>query len=744
MRKVMILMFAVLFCVPFSVWAEKLTDNEVHNFPNISAIHTSEGTKVFYRNVNDGGRLYVYDDTTGTNTKLSNNSIFYISAINTANGVKVYYRNANDAGSLYVYEWATKTNRKLNSTDTLYVSAISTNNGAKVFYRNGSDSGNMYLYDEATGTTRRVNRHSTAYISVIKTTGVNVRVYYSNVGDGGSLYYYDEATGTTKKLNSVNSTYISAISTPTGTKVFYRNASDGGSLYYYDEATDTNRKLNTAGSLYISAIYTSEGVKVYYSNESENGSLYVYNLTKGTNTKLNNSKSLYVSAVNTDEGAQIYYRNDGDGGRLYVYRENIKKIEEVAEVTEIHGYTWVELSWKNPSHENLEKVIIYQDARKIKEVHVPDQQYRVNGLKPDTVYTFKLTTSYGSGIESPGVTITVKTDALPDVQNISYTVSHDEVRLFWKNPSYQTFSGIHIYQGNRIILSNFINETYTVRGLTPETPYNFIIKTVDTEGNESEGQNVQVVTLEEPKTFEVKNIHVRTTHERVDLSWTLPNSPYFRHVNIYRDTVKEANRGILAKIKEFFLGTEVMAANTKIFETNGTYFNDYTVQPGTTYEYTLTTTNTNGQESNGVTVVAKTGSSPSPEIKNVQIKETNDGYIIRWDEPTKGTVEILIGENVHGSVPASDREYFIPKNEMKYDSSGQPLVSIRAVSTDGVRGEPIRAIKNTLPFSASDLLRTGMGILWLVAPILLLTLAFLLFPRLREVIIRAFGRGQRT
>lgn len=247
---------------------------------------------------------------------------------------------------------------------------------------------------------------------------------------------------------------------------------------------------------------------------------------------------------------------------------------------------------------------------------------------------------------------------------------------------------------------------------------------------------------------EIINLTAKAESERVDLSWNIPESNKFKHVNIYRDTVVETS--LLDKI----LGTRIAyAAETKIFETNGTYFNDLTVEPETTYEYTLTTTSTEGAESDGVTKRVTTPEVPAPVIVGggYEVDPLTGNYIYYWDEPTEGTVKVLVGGTQYKIVDSAAKQISIPKNEMKYTAFGDPDVSLLPIASDGKEGAAVKpplngvgsadSIENVkVPFTASDLLTSGTGLLWFVAPIVLLALAFLLVPKLRGLVFAAFTK----
>ena len=244
---------------------------------------------------------------------------------------------------------------------------------------------------------------------------------------------------------------------------------------------------------------------------------------------------------------------------------------------------------------------------------------------------------------------------------------------------------------------------------------------------------------------EVIDLKVNVTHEKVNLSWQLPTTEDLKHVNIYRDQVTKVS--LIDKI----LGVSVAhAADTKIFETNGTYFNDFTAQPGETYEYTLTTALTSGEESGGVTINVDIPEEPEPTISGGQYVAFDDKYIFKWTEPTQGKVKILVDGKLYTTVDASTKQIEIPKKDLTFNSADVPNVKLVPVSKTGKEGKTVSpAGKSALgeitkaPFTAKDLLIAGLALLGVVGAFLFLTLAFKVLPKLIETIRSSFSNEKR-
>lgn len=325
------------------------------------------------------------------------------------------------------------------------------------------------------------------------------------------------------------------------------------------------------------------------------------------------------------------------------------------------------------------------------------------------------------------------------VSNSYYDALHNSVLLKWKNPIVSDLSNI-IIKKNGLEIANLPKvENYNVANLTPDTTYEFEIIAKYADGGVSESVFITATTTLPPEPAgDIVNLNAEATHERVDLSWELPNSDNFKHVNIYRDTL---NRSFM----DMIFGVTSVKAATKIFETNGTYFNDLTVQPETKYEYLLTTTSTEGLESDGVSTTVTTLDEPEPEIVGGGYeKDTTTGdFTYYWTEPTTGDVKVMVGGRLYATVPASNGSIVIPSADMVYTILNKPDVSLVPVSESGKSGKPVKPPLNgdkesivgvSLPFGVSDVVDTTFSFVKVLGPLLLLVLAIIFVPIIIDII----------
>jgi len=270
-----------------------------------------------------------------------------------------------------------------------------------------------------------------------------------------------------------------------------------------------------------------------------------------------------------------------------------------------------------------------------------------------------------------------------------------------------------------ILFNNYYDITYKkVVGIDIENPTGRIYKI-----NEFDiFSNSLTIT---PELEEIKEVNAEASHDRIDLSWSLPETEYFEHVNIYRKSVRDVQTFSLLSTDEY----------DPLFETNGTYFNDFTVEEQTTYDYKLTT-EFQGLESEGVTVQATTLVAPPPELGGQEFEEQENGdYLVTWQQPETGQVRILVDGQEYVVVPATDKQYTIPASDMKYSALGDPLVGLQTIGDNGEESEVEQQESNVnLPFGINELLTTSAGLLRVIGSLILLGLSFILVPKFIKVI----------
>jgi hypothetical protein len=599
------------------------------------------------------------------------------------------------------------------------------------------------------------NVENVTYVSLVNTTGSSINVYEFDVFGSST-----PVSGLLKGKSPLSSadTSLGSLSAPTdgsnASSIRLTNNSNGFIRYDLGSLKNINKiTFHTWGFMNVDL------------NDST-GNVITTKPVGSSNSTATNSSITFTTVPNVRYVTLKKY-----GAESFVDIVEIDVFEDTSFIpppvkidltnVNVSGITKTEasVSWSKPtgySGVTLNGFKIYVDGV-LKDTASPSStSYSLTGLTADTSYTVKVVASYSDGTETTGVTKVFNTlvpedeTAPGNVTNLVATPNFNSISLSWTNPIDQDFAKVNVYEDGVYKKSVTATEGSSAyfSNLDPDTTYSFKVTSVDFTGNESSGAVIEVKTLPLPEVKKIKNLSATTKFDRVKLSWTLPESEHFHHVNIYRKIVEE---------KSFFeslfsLGTiTVSAADTEdeykpMFETNGTYWTDLTVEPETKYEYKLTSENVDGRESEeGVVVQVSTPEEPKPVLKDAQFQQaTNGDYIIGWSEPTTGNVKIKVGGKDYKTVPANLKTYTIPKTDLAYTAIGDPDVTIRPVTARGTEGDVVSNPKINLPFSVNDLIESGNGLLWLIGPFILLALAFLLVPKLRNLIITAFRGNKNT
>jgi hypothetical protein len=331
-----------------------------------------------------------------------------------------------------------------------------------------------------------------------------------------------------------------------------------------------------------------------------------------------------------------------------------------------------------------------------------------------------------------------------NVKNLHYEhLDFNSFEIAWVNPSDLDFNGTKIYLND--VLKDTLDKTktsYSFTSLNPNTTYTVKVISFDSVNNYSSGVTITVKTTIPPPE-DIQDLQADAKYDQVKLSWKRPESEFFSHVNIYRKVVEDES-----VFDQLFSASTVSAATTSdgytpMFETNGTYWTDLTVDPETTYSYKVTTENIEGQESEGVTIEVTTPPEPPPTMNGVSVEQDENGdYVVTWTSPTTGTVKVFIDGEEYRVVNADTKHIVIPQQDMKTNFFGEYNARLVPISENGTEGDPVPVpvVGNTqidLPFSVGEFFQTVINILTWVAPFILLSFVFLFWRPIVQVIKRA-------
>ncbi|MEF7566331.1 hypothetical protein V4V35_25410 [Bacillus infantis] len=304
------------------------------------------------------------------------------------------------------------------------------------------------------------------------------------------------------------------------------------------------------------------------------------------------------------------------------------------------------------------------------------------------------------------------------------TPTEKSVSLTWEkaadNPYYIK---TNIYRDG-VLIGESTSVMFEDSSVKAVTNYTYKITAVYSDGTETNGISLSLKTKPIPVNYEeVSNLQGEANYKSVNLTWENPvGNIYFSKVNVYRE-------GLL------------------VGSTEGSSFEDTNAKEGTEYRYLIKAVYTDGKETIGSTIILKTKIDVPPKIEGGGFEgQPNGDYLVKWDEPTTGKIIVYVGGSKYAEVDASAKQFVIPGPDVKYTPFGDPDIKLQPVSESGKPGEMEEAPKPqqpTNPLSTKDLVETGNGLLWYVAPLLLLALSFLLVPKLRALIVNSFRNDQK-
>lgn len=331
---------------------------------------------------------------------------------------------------------------------------------------------------------------------------------------------------------------------------------------------------------------------------------------------------------------------------------------------------------------------------------------------------------------------------------VATEIGSDYFSISWNNPEDNDFIGNEIYINN--VLKATLDKTqtsYTFSDLSPNTSYTVKVISFDNSNNYSNAVTITIKTLV-PSPKEVRDLKADTKYDRIKLSWIRPEDEFFSHVNIYRKVVEDESF-----FDQLFGSSSVSAATTSdgytpMFETNGTYWTDLTVDPDTTYSYKVTSENIEGKESEGVTIEATTPPEPLPTMNGVSTRQDENGdYVVTWTSPTTGKVKVLIDGNEYATIDAATQKIIIPKEDMKLNFFGGYDARLVPISEKGTEGKSVQVpvvgeTKVNPPFSFEEFMQTVISLLAWAAPFILLSFVLIFWRPIVEFIKKTLANAK--
>lgn len=282
----------------------------------------------------------------------------------------------------------------------------------------------------------------------------------------------------------------------------------------------------------------------------------------------------------------------------------------------------LEFSWTNPSDLDFDHANVYFQGNASEPV--TNSVYLAMGLVPNTTYTLVVKTVDKEGNESAGRTIAGTTSAVvqPPVDNTPPAEVSDlvvvgkttnTVDVSWTNPSDPDFTKVFLYVDG-VKVDETTGTNYSFNGFVAGSNHVIDLKTVDTNGNVSQGKSIMVQTEPEVVTppvdpteppvdptdptdpvdppvdvtapAEVSNLEVASvTESTLRVRWVNPLDADYAKANVYLDG-------------NFFT------------DTTNSYFEFSGLTSDTAFNIVIKTVDQNDNESTGTTIVGRTEAAP--------------------------------------------------------------------------------------------------------------------------------------
>jgi len=271
---------------------DNLKGNSAGNINN-KAIATLKEGWIYYRNDNDGYKIYKIRPDGSGRQKVNNDNSGCINLVDDW----LYYYNLVDGYNIYKIRTDGTGRQKINNDESSNINVV----GDWIYYCNHGDLSKIYKIRINGLQREKVNDEHSEYINV-----VGDWIYYVNVDDSGKIYKIRiDGTGQ-KKLNEDISHCINV----SEDWIFYTHRDARKNNLYRIGTNGLNReRINNDRTSDINVV----GNWVYFINESDGGKVYKIRSDGTERQKVNNDRSIYINVV----GNWLYYCNEDDQRKIY-------------------------------------------------------------------------------------------------------------------------------------------------------------------------------------------------------------------------------------------------------------------------------------------------------------------------------------------------------------------------------------------------------------------------------------------
>lgn len=319
----------------------------------------------------------------------------------------------------------------------------------------------------------------------------------------------------------------------------------------------------------------------------------------------------------------------------------------------------ISLAWNNPINSDFATNNIY--ANDVQISSTADQTVTLTQLQPNTSYAITVKSADWSGNEAFGQTITAATLDTPDttapaeVSDLAISAtSSTYVQLAWTNPLDPDFAKVDLYRdGNKV--HETTGTSFKFDGLTPDTSYHFVVKTVDLAGNISSGLGITASTQaadsgnpvepgdNEPPVADTtppaevtQLVLEKATSSSLQVRWILPSDPDFANVKLYIN-------------------------NNFIADTTASSYNFTGLLADKAYHIVVKTVDTHGNISNGAALSARTLAAP---VVNVPSTPPASGGP---SSPSGGIIQVPVNQT---PAPTGNTAQVGEQDEVKQSTDG--------------------------------------------------------------------------
>lgn len=377
------------------------------------------------------------------------------------------------------------------------------------------------------------------------------------------------------------------------------------------------------------------------------------------------------------------------------------------------------LSWNGVTDTGLQGYNVYADNVKVTASPITGTSYTAS-VTNNVSHTFQITSIDVSGNESArSDPITSHFDTISPVAPIGLVSSpsaNGSTLLTWTANTDDTV-GYNVFQDgvkkNGSLIT--INE-YLVTGLLDNQTYSFTVTAQDAAGNESGKSSAVTYYIDSSAPDAPTSLSGTAGFYSVDLSWTDSTAADLAGFNVYKSGVK--------------LNTSLIV---------GTSYTATELNPDTQYIFTVRSMDNTGNESeNSNTMTIKTKVITVTPPVSVKAKQTESGVDLTWSQPEVIPDKYIIyrdGVQIAETTTLDYADADVEKSKTyKYEVSSyfENQESAKSTVTIYITEHPVGFEEADAGFSVIDLLTTTSGIIMLFAGFIILVLAILVAPQLKD------------